>query len=55
MYILIHNGPSAGVLDAEIPKSKKKHENEIVTKYLFFLRICTIICMREAVTISYGS
>ena len=30
-------------------------EKQLVTKYVFFLRICIIFCMREAVTISYGS
>ena len=51
----VYYGCSAGALDAESAKSKKKQKQLLVTTYVFFLQICAIFCMREAVAISYGS
>ena len=47
--------PPQGVLDAEIPESKKKTKTLLGHEVcVFFVRNCTIFCMREVVTISYG-
>ena len=50
-------GPTVGALNAESPKKEpfqKLRKGNMVTKQVFFLRISTIFCMREAVTISNG-
>ena len=36
-------------------KTNKIWKTHLVTKYEFSVRNCTIVCMREVVTISYGS
>ena len=60
MDLTFHNlqpdGPSAGALDAESPKSKKTKSKQLLGREIYVsLWICTIFCMREAVTIPYGS
>ena len=49
--------PQRGLSTPRALKVKiRKNENVwLVTKYVFFLWIGTIFCMREAVIISYGS
>lgn len=39
----------------KVKPNKKLKNNSLVTRYMFFLRMCNILCMREAVTISIGS
>ena len=50
-------GPTVGVLNAEnlkITFPRNKINRKVVPEYAFFLRMCTIICMREATYISNG-
>ena len=57
LYFHLINGPTVGALNAESPKRifQKCSISDLVTKYVFFLRISTIFCMRETVIISNGS
>ena len=47
--------PPRGLSTPRALKVKIKTKKEMVAKYAFFVRICTIFCIREAVYISYGS
>ena len=49
--------PPWGLSTPRAPKEPflNVRKSNMVTKQVFFLRIFTIFCMREAVTISYGS
>ena len=49
------NDPTMGALNADIPKIIfPKSHNKLVAKEAFFLWLCTIFCMREAVYSSNG-
>ena len=50
MLTVLQNGPYAGALAAESSNKKKKIGHELSVS----LWICTIFCMREAVTIPDG-
>ena len=49
------NPPTVGAVNAESPKRtfQKRAQTKFVTEYAYFMQICTIYCMREAVYISY--
>ena len=58
-WLLAFHGPTVGAINAESPKrtfsTKKERRINWSRKRCFFLKICTISCMSEAVTISNGS
>ena len=49
--------PPWGLSTPRVPKElfQKIRKSKMVTKHVFFIRISTIFCMREAVIISNGT